>query len=194
MGRITLTAIAILLSATSGASEIPLKNIYALNIPGTIELEAGIYEDSRSTATNILVGDIAKALPFLPETSQPRPGFAVVGTGKKAIRAAHAVLAKNGAVRQTLPSDTELSAVFFSYEVGSYVELVKVLATRNGITIQYRFVAHDTKDMSHHFALIPIGCFNRGKVSLKIEQVDEKGNSVDTRWQPVSKSFTFEVR
>lgn len=193
MSRLAFT-LAVLMSSTASAKEIPLKKIRAVDMPGTQEMHGGVATDPRSTPENILVSDIKQSLPFLPRDKEPRLGFVVVGTGMKALQAAHAILVAKGPPRQTVPVDKELTAVFFSYEVGSYVHLTKVTRDGNTITIQYCFVPHLTKEMTRHFALIPIGRFKQGKVNVNMQQVDEKGQIVDKEWnRPISKSFSFEV-
>jgi len=174
MCRPFIAAVAVLVSSTALAEEIALKSIYARNIPGTIALDEGIREDSRSTEQGILVGEINQSLRYLPDGKKPRSAFAVVGTGDKALKEAHAVLFGKGPPKQTLPADSNLSVVFFSYEVGSYVHLVKAFRNKNDISVQYLFVPHETKEMTHHFALIPIGCFK--KLSGNVEPVFSDAN------------------
>ena len=91
---------------------------------------------------------------------------------------------------------------FFSHAFGYYVHLRKVEQEPGKIVITYRFAPHRTKEMTNHFALIPLGNLSPGKV--KVESVRApidsqltvagfKEPSAAMAMQVVAQPFEFEV-
>ncbi len=129
------------------------------------------------------------------------PGFAVLGTGMDALHKAHAVLVKNQEPRKSFPADAEITLVFFSYQAGTYVHLHRVDRRDEIVEIRYRFVPHRTRDLSEHFALIPLGKLSGGKLRVEVIQSPLQQKHVNLsgmkplqpEWgrQVVCKSFSF---
>ncbi len=182
--------------------QIPLKSILAHGMPGTRdvrELEKGAVPPNQRAP---LSDDIGGELEFIPKGQTTAKGFAVVGTGNAALRNAHAVLVKKQQPRQSFSADAEISVVFFSHSFDQYVHLDNVERRDKTIKIAYRFVPHETKQMTAHFALIPLGKLPVGKyrvdfVRLPLEQkyVDTGFRSVDSQWnnRVVCLPFSFEI-
>ena len=72
----------------------------------------------------------------------------------------------------------------------------------DNITIKYRFVPHETKEMTRHFALIPFGKLYPGRIEVKMLRLPMEQRFVDAGFQDpapewetrvVCGSFDFEV-
>ncbi|MEX0613512.1 MAG: hypothetical protein WD738_10995 [Pirellulales bacterium] len=178
------------------AVTIPLEQIWAYKMPGTRNVET---LDARGS----LVEQIVRALADPPaKGKQARACFAVLGTGLEALREAHVLLAKGEKPHERFPAGSEICVVFSSYRTGSYVHLHKVERRGNNVEIYYRFVPHRTRNMTVHFAVIPLGKLPRGKVSVQIIQSPMEQRFVEWGLEPlrpdwaervVCKSFFFAV-
>jgi hypothetical protein len=195
-----VNAVACVPSERSKAVEIPLKSIWAHEMPGTRDirvLEKGVVSQRAS-----LADQIGGALDFIPKGQTAGKGFAVVGTDKEALRNAHKVLVQTRKPRQSFSASADLSLVFFSHPFGQYVHLAHVEQRDKTIKISYRFVPHETKQMTAHFALIPLGKLTAGGyqvdiVRLPLEQkyVAQGFKPVDPQWESrvVCQPFSFTV-
>ena len=182
--------------------KIPLNTIWAANMPGTrdvYELEKGTGSRSHPAP---LSDAIAGALKFIRQGQTTAKGFAVVGTGKEALRNAHTVLAKKQQPRQSFSTKANISLVFFSHSFGQYVHLDSVERREKTAKIAYRFGPHETKQLTAHYALIPLGKLPVGNyrveiVRLPLEQkyVDQGFKPVDSQWnnRVVCQPFSFEI-
>jgi hypothetical protein len=154
-------------TADNATSEIPLMEIWGFRIPGTHELRT-----TRDAEIVRQIQAIQRALPTAgTKTAGVPSGFAVLGTGKEALRAARAVIADGKQPSESFPAGSDISLVFFSYKFGSYVHLKKVIRRDHDITIEYVFVPHATKEMSEHFALIPLLNCPEGRIRVEVEQM-----------------------
>lgn len=202
--------LAILASCVASANAddpvtVPLKNIWAYQMPGTRdvrELEPQNFGQAVRKLTSdeqlkrygqSLTSRILKTLQVRPTNQKAKKAFAVLGTGVDALREAHAVLAERQRPRRTLPVDAEVSVVFFSYSFGSYVHLNKVEREGNTVTVSCRFVPHETKEMTAHFALIPIGKFKLGEVKVTVVSSPMEKRFVDSGFKPVSAETESQV-
>jgi hypothetical protein len=168
---------------------IPLESVWAYGMPGTRPMQR-VRGSEETAAAPKLISEIRGALRYLGD-KKPAQGFAVLT--KDALRQAHACLTKKVAPRNSFPSSTELSGVFFAYQNSYYVALHKVQRSNNRIEIQYRHVLHEEQILTEHLAIIPLGKFSPGEVIVDISQVDEQGQP--TRGpQTVSQSFSFSVK
>ena len=189
-----------------GASLIPLDQIWAYDMPRTrdvreLEPKANPTLSIEELTRRLDVWKILKVLKDRPSEGETAgSAFVVLGVGKEALKNAEAVFSSGKDTRKVLPADTELSLVFYSYMCGRYVRLVSVERSPNQITVKYQFVAHQTENMSTHFALIPLGKLSAGTFQVKIEQlepIDEQGRSVAPISNPqrlVCDSFSFDVQ
>jgi hypothetical protein len=180
----------------SRAVTIPLTSIWAYNMPGTRELQK--MEDRRVAKQ---IEGIRRALSQLPpQGKEAGKGIAVLGTGVDALAEAHAVLVEGKKPRKTFPVDSEVSIFFYSYESGFYVHLRSITRQGNSIEIRYRFVTHKTKELTQHFALIPLGKITPGQFPVEIIQAPMPEEFIKAGWKPVKsevvkrivcKSFSF---
>jgi len=189
--------------AQDGA-EIPLDEIWGWEMPGTRNLgELDVVKTPTGTTRHPIINHLLRSLDFQyrpKEGEKTTPAFVIVGNGKEALMNAHDIFTKQREPSSTLPSNTELTLVFYSYASGRYVRIVSVEQVDKLITVNYRFVAHATADMSRHFALIPLGKMTEGTFQVKINQlppVDEFGRQaapMHDLTRIVSDSFSFEVQ
>lgn len=194
--------------------EIPLDQIWAHNMPGTRDVRAlepdvfgeGAKRLSRQELVRrekaSLLFRIGSAIPIAREGVPASSGFAVTGTGIDALRNAQVELGQSRKSGQSFSRENNLSIFFFSNAFGAYVHLQQVERRDKLIRVSYRFVPHPTKQMTAHFAIIPLGKLSAGKyrvefVSLPMEKkyIDQGISPVDPKWHRwvVCRSFTFTV-
>lgn len=212
---------AIALTAVSAFGDppnvVPLDQIWALDMPGTRdvrELEPDNFGDKvRELPADeqfrlldeSLTEQIDKTLrpphivaPGPVKEPEPKNGFAVSGIGVEALQNAKAVLCKTVQPNEKFDTTTPISVVFTSNQSVRYAHLVRVTRTDNVVEIQYRSIPHESRDLTSHFALIPLGKLLAGEYRVNVTRLPESDNretaknSVGTG-RNVSKSFSFEV-
>ena len=182
------------------AVEIPLSKIWALRMPGTIN----IHELEKGTPSNkSLMAEIGAKHGFSSWETKAGPAFAVEGTGLGSLKNAHAVIIGKQPRPTSLPQGHDISIVFFSVTSGHYVHLTKVERDHQSIRIQYEFVSHLTRDLTQHFAIIPLGKLGEGdfKVDIVAQGFEKpfqddpgmRANPNERMLRRVSTSFDFEV-
>ncbi len=161
---------------------IPLKDIWACEMAGTRdvrELEPNNFgeavrnlssEEKALRLHGSLTTQIQQSLRF-DRKKLAGPCFAVVGTGKEALKRAYEVLVEKKEPLRSFRSGDQLSVVFYSYQFGSAVQLQSVALRGNTIEIQYAFIPHRTLNITTHFALIPVGKLPQGAIDVHIQQV-----------------------
>jgi len=180
---------------------IPLDQIWAYDMPGTRDI---LTLDREQVPQRPLGNRVGGPSSFISHEGKKvaGPGFAVLGTGMEAWFATHEKLPEGQKYPESFPFGSEISVVFFSHGAGSYVHLHRVERQGNVITIRYRFVPHLTRNLSSHFALIPIGKLPAGKVRVEIirspieKRIAEGGSqsvSVEDERQIICKSFSFSI-
>lgn len=194
--------------------EIPLDEIWAYSMPGTKDVrelegtpseELSIEEQRKRIRSGLwhqiavsLTADSSEAWPRKGETAGP--GFAVLGKGADALKAAYEVLVEGAKPRETFPCGADISIVFVSYQFGSYVHLQEVSRLGDVIRIRYSFVSPVDEIMTAHLALIPIGQLPVGEYNVEVDSVpidpssDRLTNS-KREWAHrfVSQPFAFEI-
>lgn len=190
---------------------IPLNEIWAFKMPGTKdvrELEPRVdvhdpkfKETWQHSLVRQMVSFLSSGAPSQGEKA--RPGFVVIGTDKKALQEAHAVLKDKNNVdwQQQLPKDTELSLVFFHYVTGWHPQLESVDQSGDSVVVRYRFIQPEEPSFgAARFALIPLGKLPPGTVNVRFEQMqprDYRGLKIKEKpdvERLVCDSFSFEVR
>jgi hypothetical protein len=185
--------------------EIPLKDIWAIRMPGTrnlYDLEPDKFGPSvrkLSSAEQIKIAEKSLITKALRPLEYNKPGqsalqaFTVPGIGADALREAAAVLSGTKKPQTLFLPNSDLSIVFFSHSFSYYVHLDKVEKQRELIVISYRFVPHDTKEITRHFALIPIGKFPPGKVKVDIKRLPMSKSLADAGFKEPPSSFDAQV-
>jgi hypothetical protein len=174
---------------------IPLSEIWANNMPSTRDI--GKLDPKRPLAY-----EIRRAIGFPPKDEEAKPGFAVMGTGLEALQEAHAVFVDKKKPRATFPAGSDVSVVFFTHETRPYVHLQKADRQGNKINVHWRFVPHETEDMTIHVALIPLGKIPSGKYRVNVIRSEMPKKYIDLGFRPTSdkvarrivcRSFSFTV-
>jgi len=188
-----------------GAALIPLDRIWAADMPGTKNVRKIESQPQPGRVWRVddspLVAQIHRSLKRrLQPGERIGSAFVVTGSDLGALRNAHAVLVNKVERSTTVPSDNELTLVFFSYIFGRYVWIESVEDLGNVIDVKYRFVSHRTGEVTSHFALIPIGRRVEETVEVRITQlppIDEKRQksslTFDSR-EVVCSSSSFRVQ
>lgn len=206
-----LMLLSVVLTSTCHTGEIPLKEIWALGMPGTKnvrDLEKDLWEQNTSRdfmKQSLCIKAQKLLMKRLKPDEQAPPAFFVEGTGLDALRQLVNQLEKyeksegeHPAVAK-VPAHKELSLVFFSYGGGRYIHLDSVKQGGNRIGIDYHEVAHQSKDVTSHFAIIPVGKLEPGPGKVLIDQlppVHQEGARVTVlkdSYKTVCSPFTFEV-
>jgi hypothetical protein len=216
MGRaLSLSALLVIgCSRVVVAEEIPLKEIWAFDMPDTRdvrELESEAFgeqakglpvEQQADLQNQSLIGQIRESLKWKDNAKAER-GFALSGTGLDALKTAFEVLTGKSQRSDSLPSDGEVTVVFFSRQSGSHVQIYQVVRNGNIIEVRYRFAPHDDAYQTEHFALIPLGKLPRGLYQVKVVRgpMEDKNTSVGFTEKKdsdasriVSRSFKFGVK
>jgi hypothetical protein len=195
MIRNTLFAFAMLILVGAALAEtvrsiIPLDQIWASNMPGTRSIDSTTHDEAAT-----ILPDILRALATRPpDPDGAKPGFAVLGTNEESLRAAHAAIVDGKVPHQLFPAGRDVSLVFFSHQLGSYVHIQEVHRDGSRIEIQYRFVPHRTREVTAHFAMIPLGKLPVGKYTVEILQKHRGETRGPKNWElRVCKSFEFSV-
>jgi hypothetical protein len=188
--------------------EIPLDEIWALDIPGTKDIRD---LENRALFKHMTTEDIVKnslvanTRAILTPRHRPRgqnagSSFVVVGTGLDALKEANSVLAKKTERANILPADKDLTLVFYSYSSGRRIHLDSVSVSEREINVEYHFEFDGLLMRTAHFALIPIGGLKPGVVDVRYSRLPDTSLFGKTKplneeqvKQLVSESFSFHV-
>lgn len=183
MHRYLAIVLAVSISSTAWGEEIPLKSIWALDMPGTKDIrelepkpESGISADELISRS--LVEQIRWSLNpnFWPkEGHNAGKAFVVAGSGIDALREAHGVLADRNKRASSIAADKEMTLVFYAYNSGRSVLLDHVVRKGDTITVKYPLHAHEVLKSTTHFALIPLGKLSPGKFQVNIQRSPDTG-------------------
>lgn len=200
-GRIAILLVFILSSVGHGADTIPLSEVWAYNMPGTIDLSG----PSKGRDTAKLIESIRKSLSPKNYRKQARQGFVVLGEGQNALPSVRKILAgdSESILPDEFPKDEKLSVVFFSYQSESYAYLESVQRDGFNINIKYSLIPHQSSETTEHLALIPLGNLPPGKYVVQIELVPLEKKYIEQGFSSlpdsvarrlVSQPFEFVVR
>ncbi len=176
MYRITLAVFVGLLASTAHADEVPLKSIWAANMPDARnirDLEPRTEGDNREfgplmhTIYRTMQGGRSGDLWGRPDAG---PGFPVPGEDIAALNAAYDILVGQYDRPTKVPSG-EVSLVFFARRSSGDCYLEKVSREGNIFTLTYRFHASRRGLVTGHFALIPLGILESGKYEVRNVQL-----------------------
>ena len=183
MHRYLAIVLAVSISSTALGEEIPLKSIWAYNMPGTQDLAT--LDDGQ--ARGFLIDPIRKTLGKVSKS--PDAGFLVQGVGLEALRNFYQVRVGGEEARTTFPAGDDLSLAFFSYHSSPYVHLHKVERKGNEIIVRYRFAPHESRELSEHFALIPLQDLKPGEYSVSVAQSPMAKMYIDQGFSPIPESL-----
>lgn len=161
---------------------IPLGEIWAYDMPGTkkvghLDAAKGQSGVTKHPFVNEIVRSLALKRP--KKANSVGPAFIVRGTGKEALQNAHAVFTNRAQPSTKFSTASDLTLVFYTTLGGPYahIDSLERFGGRT-IAVRYRFVSHNTREDTLHFALIPLGSLRSGSYEVKIELLglfDETG-------------------
>ena len=198
--------------------EIPLSEIWALNMPGTRdvgelepEVKAAIEriktlppqemeQQFKQLMNDSLIWQIRKALQ--PGSKRAGPGFALASPEAELLEDVRDVLTGETKRANEFPGGSDITVVFFSRSMQLHVYIDHVERRANLIEIHCRFVPYQERYVSEHFALIPLGKLPEGFYQVKpvLGPVEQKyldagytQKSLANAAKFVSQSFKFGV-
>jgi hypothetical protein len=174
-------------NAHSESELIPLKDIWAYDMPGTHDIQT-----LKPAMPKDLVDLIQQSLGRTTSDSHAKSGFVVQGDDKEALQTTYDVIV-SGAAPKKPQVNQKTWIVFFSRDSGQYVHLRDVQRQDKQFTVRYRFVPHDSKEMTRHFALIPLGNLPAGSYRVSIAKSPMEQRYVDAKFQPVPESFVSKI-
>ena len=186
---------------TASDPVVPLKDIWALKMPGTRPMSVTKLGDppAYESPEGLLVDNIRQALTFDPKRRPlAEECFAVRGSGMDALRGAHAVLVEGQARITSFHRNEPISLVFFSYSFNHYVHLIGVEKQGLIVRLSYRLVPHRTKEMTAHIALVPVSHPGSGNIRVEVTpRLDSTALALDLHgWveKIVCRPFVFNVQ
>ncbi|HEX4413147.1 MAG TPA: hypothetical protein VH107_05925 [Lacipirellulaceae bacterium] len=114
-------------------------------------------------------------------------GFAVEGDLVTALRKSLDVLKSDAPAANEVKSDQPW-LFFFTRNSGQFVHLESIKQTGTEFTIRFRFVPHDTKELTRHFALIPLSGLHPGKYKVLLAPCPYDDASIKEGYQPPSEA------
>lgn len=198
MRLILAFAVTIFSAPCAGADEkpieIPLKDVWAVNMPGTLEI--GKFNSIKAAEDSI----VTKALRQVRDSWNHDKGMAVQGEGLEAVEEFYRIRTEK-LPRNKVSTDSPVSLIFYTGGVGYYTHIQRIEKHGDKFAIKYRFTPHQTQDITQHLAIIPIGKVPPGKYQVKVEQLPLEKQFVELGYEKalprqvgrVCKSFSFLV-
>lgn len=180
-------------SVAEEAEEIPLSEVWALQMPGTQDVRE-LEPPKVRTKHDSLVNQIRKQLTKgRAKDELAGQAFVVQGHGHTALVNAHDILVNHKKPKESFKAGSQLSLVFYTYSSSRYVHLSKVQVSAGSIDVHYKFVPHRTKEMTSHFALMPLGEVPAGKYKVKLARVPLENMFVHSGFKPVDEHYIRRV-
>ena len=193
-----------------GSTVIPLKKIWATQIPGTlnIHLLEQDYFESTARKPSEQEGSLCHQmfmtiLDQFDENQPTAPGFAVAGTGYVALAAAKEIVVEQDKIpSQTFSAGTEVTLFFFTGISRLGLQLKDVRQSKGTVTLRYHYPWFNPQGpidaMSKvYFALIPLGKPSAGNIVVNIVESPTKNKHDWLTYQSpeeyVCKSFAFTI-
>ncbi len=165
--------------------EIPLAKIWTLDQPGTRRLPEDLPQAGRDEARTLLPL-VMRRLHERSEASGRPTAFLTAGDGS--LVALHRRLERSeGADSNTWRTGMLSSVVFYACDVSQYIRVGKVTRTDEEIVIEYKAVAHRSREITSHLALVPIRLTRDGNVTVTVRPEGKVHPGVARR---VSAGFT----
>jgi hypothetical protein len=193
-------ALAAFAESPSDTVTIPLKDIWAYRMPGTKDVQELDNQSLSKILAQLRPAHDGQAPPF--KQINAGQGFAVEGEGKTALQAVYKTLVDKQP-QQSLTTAQDISVAFYSFEFSNYVHISNVERRGNLIEIEYHFIPHDSKNLTSHFALIPLGQLPAGEYDVQFKQLPLEKQYIENGYKSVSdewvqriicKPFRFSVK
>ncbi len=181
---------------------IPLKEVWAVGIPGTRRMETGFTVDGRPLAPEVRsVDEICRALSHQPLHALAAKGFAVSGADMKALEAAYAVLAEGQKAPLSFDKGEKISLAFFAYPTTDDVYITRIEQRGCVIQVSYRLVPTHLRLLVPRFALMPVPNLPPGTYQVEVRPELDINSEWDRtiNWstcapRAVARSFAFKVK
>jgi len=151
---------------------IPLADIWALDMPGTQPMSVERVADGvtfRSTEGEVVAEILATLANKIELEARAPEAFIVVGDRMSALREANAVLAGRTTKQHTIRCMDQAWIVFYSLAFNNYVHIIDVQQDDDVVTVTCRLEPHETKEMTRHFAMIPITLTRPAHLCIEIK-------------------------
>jgi hypothetical protein len=168
---------------------IPLDKIWAYEMPGTQDVR----KLQQHKLAPSMVEQIRQILDDSIDGEEARSAFAVSASGYAALNAAYRVLAKDQKPKCRLSPRKDVTVVFFSRSSSRYVVLTRVEVIDSTVKVHYKMVPHLTKEMTVHFALIPLGELRSGEYHVEIIRQPIDNRVVEAGINPASDAYVRRV-
>jgi hypothetical protein len=170
--------------------EIPLKDIWALDMPGTRDINELA---PRKATEDTAVSRITRKLISCSPKEVAGKCFIVAGVDAAALSAADEVLCGGRPPLKSVPANKDVTLVFYNIPAPGYVHLKSVdHSDADGrVTVTYEVVKHIQANVTVHLALIPLGKLPPGKLSVEITQFTNIEREDSAR--AVCKPDTFQI-
>jgi hypothetical protein len=138
-------------------------------------------------ADDSLTKPIERAMSALIRSKEttPRPGFAVKGNGRDALKGVHDVLVRGRKTVDRFSPASDVSVVFFSYPTQPNVAFDRVERTRNKVTIYYMLLTHLAQNVSWRLAIIPLGKLPPGTYDVELIRSPKEKDVNEPNFPPV---------
>lgn len=185
----TIFLAAIIVCNVSAAESIPLKDVWAWQMPGTYALAADRdVKDKFVSDEGILIEEIVRCLPLARSGHMMPDGFAVAGSGAEALQGAYATLVEKQRPMPLYRTDSEVSVVFFTDLSAYRAQIKEVVRDGENVEIKYDLAP---AELGANFAIIPLGKLANGRYRVRMTPPADQKHIAD---RIVCKPFSFVVK
>lgn len=187
---VRILALLIICCANSSAQEIPLSEIWALDMPGTKDVYGlGFAEPDRHRDAGMgpveframrkeAIDQMSLALYEKLPSERAAKGFIVPwNPNSHMLKRAGSILREAKRYDhfdvdiKEYPKGSDITLIYFSHPSSCYNHIKEIKREGHEITVKYQLVPHYTVDSTAHFALIPLENLEVGEYEVKFEQL-----------------------
>jgi hypothetical protein len=166
-------AVATAAEADDPVVEIPLKDVLALDMPGTLDIR------ELNTPEDPIVDQVLKQI---SESRKYDHCFAMRGEGADALRQFLRMRGDHDYWNR-LPADQPISLVFFTRPIHEDVVLHHIERRGRGFNLQYRFAPSNAAEASPRLAIIPVGKLPVGDYGVEVERSPAEAKHVSAGFE-----------
>jgi hypothetical protein len=183
---------------SQGQTLIPLRDVWGYDMPKTRDASQLDSLKSNGGTSHPIINSLTRIISErFKRNDKAGPAFVVQGTGKSALE--NMLTAFEDEPPRYVPHRTDVSLIFYTRLSGYFVHLESIERVDNRFIVTYRFVEHPSRNLSFHFALIPLGKMSAGTYEIEMKQaapIDDAGRRItleqDLNWV-VCQNATFYV-
>ncbi len=188
---ITLVSLATSIANADDVVEIPLEEIWALNMPGTKDVrEIARVDTDREPARPSNLDLVIRSLVVTPTRTMPT--LMAPGNPTRAVASAATALRKRDPLfgdRGPISGSDDWNIVFYKFVSAYDVEIVSVERKAFHFNISYRFVPKYQPQATVGFAVIPCGKITAGNYHINIEKLPMEQRYLDAGFKPADDKF-----